>query len=157
MALTRRRLEQLRAEPLHRVELESGKSRLPFAAWLTERGAVPGWPGVALVAAWVAFLPLAYVLEPAPARAAAVPAWVVLLELAFTTALVAAAVGLAGRQRLGLVASVAGAGVALVAAVTCPLSGHHAAVGPWWYAQTAGFLALGGVSLAGLRASRSPA
>ena len=156
MALTERRLHQLREEEVRPVHLGGGK-RPSVSGWIARPNALPRWLPVSLALAWVAFLPLARALEPSAARAEAAPWWALLLEVAFITTLIVAAMGLARRQRMGLLASAGAAGVALTAAVMCPVSGHHVAVGAWWFAQMGGFLALGAASLAGLRASRARA
>ncbi len=159
MTLAPTRADELHADELHRVELPSAETPSQETArslgrWLTEPGALPVWAPVALVVAWLATLQVVYALEPAPARNGPAPAWGVALEIAFIAALTATAVGLSRRRRLGLVASVGAVGVALFGAVMCPVSGHHVAVGAWWYAQLAALAALGGASLAGLRLAR---
>ncbi len=153
MVIAERRLRQLRREELRRVDLARW-SRRSLGQWVTRPHALPRWMALSLAVAWVAYLPAAYALEPAPASRGAAPGWAVVLELVFTAALVATAMGLAARQRLGALASAGAAGLALVASVMCPVSGHHADAGAWWFAQMGGFLALGGLSLAGLRAAR---
>ncbi len=136
------------------MELATEERRRSFGQWLTEAGTVPAWVPVALALAWVATLQLVYTLEPAAARNGPAPAWGIALEIAFIAALTATGMGLVGRRRLGLVASVGAVGVALFGAVMCPVSGHHVTVGAWWYAQLAALTALGGASLAGLRWAR---
>ncbi len=136
------------------MELEGKRERPSFGRWLTERGVVPRWSPAALAVGWIATLQLLYALEPAPARSGPSPTWAVALTIVSMVALAATAMGLAGRQRLGLVASMGAVGVFLVGAVMCPASGHHAAVGSWWYGQLAALTVLGGASLAGLRLAR---
>ncbi len=136
------------------MELDRGQERPSFGQWLTQRRVVPSWVPLALAVSWIATLQLLYILEPAAARNGPSPAWAIPLEILSIAALTATAMGLVGRQRLGLVASAGAVGVFLVGAVMCPVSGHHAAVGAWWYGQLAALTALGGVSLAGLRLAR---
>ena len=152
MALTERRLDGLRDEEVRRVELPGGR-RLSAGEWLVRADAPPRRLPRSLALAWVVFLPLAYVLEPSPARRGPAPGWAVILELAFTTTIVVAGIALARRQRMGLLASAGAAGLALAASVMCPVSGHHA-IGAWWFVQMAGFAALAAVSVAGLRLFR---
>ena len=154
MALTRTRLRELHRHELRRVDLDPERGDRPLLRWLTEPGTVPRWAPYALALAWVAVYSAALALEPAPARNGPSPAWGIALDVAMLGASRVAIFGLRARQRLGLVASVAAAGVALVAAVMCPVSGHHAHVGAWWLAQMSGFVGLGGLSLVALRASR---
>ena len=150
MALTERRLQELRDEEVRRVDLPGGR-QLSAGEWLVRADALPRRLPISLALAWVVFIPLAYVLEPSPATRGPAPGWAVILELAFITTLVVAGMGLARRQRMGLLASAGAAGLALAVSVMCPVSGHHAATGAWWFAQMGGFLALGVASLAGLR------
>lgn len=154
--LTRTKLPELHEDRLDQVTLARPAGRVPLARWLTEDGAVGRhWPRIMMVA-WVAALAAAVVLEPAPADPEApAPLWASLLFLATFAALGATAAGLARRQRMGLVASVVAGGLALFASVMCPVSGHHASIGAWWYLQMTAFTALIGASLVGLRRSRA--
>lgn len=154
---TRTQLDELQEEQFRRVELGSGRPRAPRPArWLTEEGVVPGrWP-LAVCVSWIAVYAMAILLEPRPADPAAPePLWAVLLFMTLLGALGATCLGLARRQRLGLVASVAAAGLALGAAVMCPVSGHHAEAGSWWFLQMGGFASLMGLGLVGLTRARS--
>ncbi|MEO7836923.1 MAG: hypothetical protein ABIS21_04710 [Acidimicrobiales bacterium] len=158
MSLTRRQLEELHEERFRRLDLRPAPPTAPrLARWLTETGVVRGrWP-VAVGASWIAVYTLAILLEPRSADAqASDPLWAVALFMALIGALSATGVGLARRQRLGLVASVGAAGLALGAAVMCPVSGHHEGIGSWWFLQMGGFASLMAVSLFGLTRSRSP-
>lgn len=154
--LTRSKLAQLHENRVEEVTLTAPGHRPPLSRWLGEDGAVTGrWPA-ALGVAWVAVFAAAFALEPAPADPnAAVPAWAAVMSLAMFAALGTTAAGLGRRQRLGLVASVVAGGIALFGSVMCPVSGHHASIGAWWYLQMAGFTGLIGAGLVGLRRSRS--
>ena len=155
MSMTRRQLEQLRQDRIRRLDLRRPQRRAAMAAWLTEREAVPRRWAAALALAWVGVYSGALAIQPRAADPSEPePAWALLLFLALVVALSLTWYGLAGRLRLGLVASVVGAGVALASAVMCPVSGHHGAVGWWWYTQLAGFTALAGLGLLALRRSR---
>ena len=151
MALTGRRLRELRKEELRAVPLDLAGPRRDFA----ERGGrMAGWAPWGLLTAWVAFIALAIAIEPAPTRPEAESLWSGLWAMAMMGTLVATGVGLARRERSGFVLSAVAGGVALFGAVMCPVSGHHA-VGAWWFVQMAGFAALGAISVAGLRLFRS--
>ncbi|HSH59307.1 MAG TPA: hypothetical protein VK988_06630 [Acidimicrobiales bacterium] len=153
MALTGRRLRELRKEELRALPLDRLSGPGPDSVERDRRMA-SGAPW-ALLAGWVAFIALAVAIEPAPTRPeAAQPLWPGLWGIALMGALVATGVGLARRERSGFVASAVAGGVALFGAVMCPVSGHHA-VGAWWFVQMAGFAALGALSLAGLRLPRT--
>lgn len=155
--LTRSKITTLQEDRLDEVTLAAAGRRPPLSRWLTENGVVAGrWPrGMGI--AWVVVFGAAIAVEPAPANPnAPEPVWAALMFVALLAALGAMGAGLARRQRLGLVASVVAGGLALVSTVMCPVSGHHEAIGAWWYLQMAGFTALIGASLAGLRRSRIP-
>ncbi|MDP9402517.1 MAG: hypothetical protein M3P85_04120 [Actinomycetota bacterium] len=157
MSLTRRQLEELHDERFRRIELRPREPEAPrLARWLSEEGVVRGrWP-LAVCLSWIAVYTMAILLEPRPADAtASEPLWAVLLFMTLMGALAATCLGLARRQRLGLVASVAAAGLALGAAVMCPVSGHHEATGAWWFLQMGGFASLMALGLAGLTQARS--
>ena len=156
MSITRTKLEQLRDDRYRRVTLAGPGRRTPLGRWLTEDGVVGGrWP-VRLCLAWVVVFAVAIAVEPAPASSdAAEPLWATLLFFALFSALAVTVGGLARRRRLGLVASAAAGGLALVATVMCPVSDHHAGVGAWWFIQMTGFTGLVAASVAGLRRSRT--
>jgi len=156
--LTRSKLPQLHEDRLEAVSLTAPPTRPPLGRWLTDAGVVTGrWPrGLGL--AWVAVFAAAIAVEPAPANPnAPEPIWASIVFFVLIATLGTMAAGLAHRQRLGLVASVAAGGLALVATVMCPVSDHHSSVGAWWYLQMVGFASLVGASLIGLRRSRSSA
>ena len=158
MSLTRRQLQELHEERPRQVDLAStprpGRS---IRAWLTDPEAVPARWSAGLGLAWVLVWTAVLALQPEPTDADAVaPLWAVLVLLALMAALMGMGMALARRQRAGMVASVAAAGFFLLDSVLCPVSGHHGTVGTWWFAQMAGFTALVGLGLAGLRASARP-
>lgn len=154
-----RQLNELHDDQFRRVELEPAVPQAPrLARWLTEEGVVRGrWP-LAVGLSWIAVYTMAILLEPRPTHPeAAEPLWATLLFMTLMGVLTATCVGLVRRQRLGLVASVAAAGLALGAAVMCPVSGHHAGVGAWWFLQMGGFASLMALGLAGLTRARARA
>ena len=103
-----------------------------------------------LTSAWVVIFGLGVALEPAPTGEEAFP----LIGTAFVLALMGCWAGMAAgflqRRRSGAVASAAGAGLLVLITVACPVSGHHAGIGPWWGFQLVGSLALLGLSRAAL-------
>ena len=156
---TRSQIEELQDERFSRIELQPHGPQAPrLARWLTEEGVVPGrWP-LAMCLSWIGVYAMAILLEPSPAEPAGPePLWAVLLFTTLMGALVATCLGLARRQRLGLVASVGAAGLALGAAVACPVSGHHSSTGAWWFLQMGGFTSLMAMGLVGLTRSSSRA
>lgn len=156
--LTRRKLAPLHDHRLEEIRLaRPGERREQPPGWLGEEGVVTGrWPR-RLGLAWILVCAAAIAVEPAPADPAdPVPVWATALFFSLVGALGVMAGGLARRQRLGLVASVVAAGVALLGAVLCPVSDHHGTVGAWWYLQMVGFTGLMGAGLVGLRRARPP-
>lgn len=156
MSLTRNTLQQLGDDRVRRVRLADAQERPSLRRWLTEDERVGGrWPR-AMGVAWLVVFSVAVAVEPSPASGdAPEPLWASLLFFGLLAALAVTAGGLARRRRLGLVASAVAAGLALIATVMCPVSGHHAGVGAWWYVQMAGFTGLVAASAAGLRRARS--
>ena len=63
------------------------------------------------------------------------------------------AAGFAQRRRYGAMGSLGAAGVLVAMTIACPLSGHHAGIGAWWWFQMAGSLALVGASGAALQSA----
>ena len=62
------------------------------------------------------------------------------------------AAGFAQRRRYGAAGSLGAAGVLAAMTVACPLSGHHAGIGAWWWFEVAGSLTLLAASRAALLA-----
>lgn len=154
MSLTKTTLRQLQEDRPRRVRLTDGGRRRPVGEWLTEDGALPARSARGLGLAWIAVFSVAIAVEPAPASDTPEPLWASFLFLALMASLGAMAAGLARGRRLGLMASMAAAGLALVGTVMCPVSGHHAGVGAWWGVQMVGFTGLMAASLMGLRRTR---
>jgi hypothetical protein len=104
-----------------------------------------GWVPI-LLGAWVAIFGLGVALEPAPAGEEAFP----LVGQAFALVLMGCwavmAAGFSQSRRYGALASAVGAGCLLTMTVACPVSGHHAGIGVWWWFQLAGSLTLLGLS-----------
>jgi hypothetical protein len=112
-----------------------------------------GWAPV-LVGAWVTIFGLGVALEPAPAGEEAFPVVGQAFALVLMGCWAVMAAGISQKRRYGAVASAVGGASLLVMTVACPLSGHHAGIGIWWWFQLAGALTLLGLSRAAL-ASRS--
>ena len=108
-----------------------------------------GW-GPVLFGAWVMIFGLGVALEPAPAGEEAFP----LIGEAFALVLMGSwavmAAGLSQKRRYGAVASAVGGACLVMMTIACPVSGHHAGIGSWWWFQLAGSLALLGLSRAAL-------
>jgi hypothetical protein len=126
-----------------RLEGQDLPTRTPGAG-LTSR-----WVAV-LTGAWVAIFGLGTALEPAPTGEEAFPLVGTVLALALMGCWAMMAAGFIQRRRSGAVASAAGAGLLVVMTIGCPVSGHHAGIGPWWAFQLVGSLALLGLSRAAL-------
>ncbi|MGH9179065.1 MAG: hypothetical protein ACRD0N_10995 [Acidimicrobiales bacterium] len=139
------------------MRLADGGGRQPVGRWLTEDRALPAGSARRLGLAWIVVFAVAVAVEPAPASDASEPLWASFLFLALMGALGTMAAGLARGWRLGLMASVAAGGLALVGTVMCPVSGHHTGVGAWWGVQMVGFTGLVAASLVGLRHTRPAA
>jgi len=161
VARTEDQLRHLRNDRLRSVRLPVGpaptaRRRPSLRAWAQAPGVVgPRWRR-SLPLAWVAVYAGAAALEPAPADpSAGDPLWAVGLFLAVMVALVATAAGLARGRRSGLLAGAAGGVLALAGAAACPITAHHTAIGAWWYLQLAGFAALLGAAVVGLRRARA--
>jgi hypothetical protein len=111
-----------------------------------------GWAAV-LTAAWVSIFTIGVALEPAAADDGALPFLGVLFGAALMASWVMMAAGFAQRRRYGAVGSLMGAGLLVAMAIACPVSGHHAGIGAWWWFQAAGSVALVAASGAALRSS----
>lgn len=110
------------------------------------------WAAV-LTLAWVAVFSLGVALEPTPADPDAMPFLAAVLMTALMLGWVVMAAGFAQRRRFGALGSLGAAGVLVAMTIACPLSGHHADIGAWWWFQMAGSLALVGASGAALQSA----
>jgi hypothetical protein len=117
-------------------------------SWLQERVA-PRW-SYGLLAGWYGLFILAQALQPEPTTEHGLLAWIgAALAVVFAAALVATAIGLAVRQRWGLVASVGTAGLLFADSIACPLTGHHE-LGAFVFVQALAAVALAGTSIRAL-------
>jgi hypothetical protein len=104
--------------------------------------------------AWILLLQIGYgVMPPASPEALAQPVPFVISALDWTSLglLVVALAGFAARRRWSMAASLGSAAILLSFSVACPVSGHHEAIGAWWFVQLACFGALAAMSAVGLR------
>ncbi|HEY0397072.1 MAG TPA: hypothetical protein VGF00_01710, partial [Acidimicrobiia bacterium] len=95
-----------------------------------------------LTLAWVVIFSLGVALEPAPANDDALPVLAAILMSALMIGWVVMAAGFAQRRRYGALGSLGAAGVLSAMTIACPLSGHHAGIGAWWWFEVAGAMAL---------------
>ncbi len=114
-------------------------------AWLCER--IDGRVAVGVFAAWLVLTEVAVLLEP-PAREGQSSIGTV-LGVAMNVLFVATLAGLVARRRWAFAVSLAGASVATVASIACPVLGHHS-YGAWWYGQMGTVVALVAISVAAL-------
>jgi hypothetical protein len=105
-----------------------------------------------LTAAWVAIFTTGAALEPPPADDRAMPFLAAVLMSGLMAGWVVMAAGFAHRRRYGAAGSLGAAGVLVAMTISCPLSGHHAGIGAWWWFELAGSLTLVAASRAALRA-----
>ena len=110
------------------------------------------WPAV-LAGAWVTIFTLGVAVEPGSSGEEPSPLVATALGLVLLGSWVVMASGLLRGRRYGAVASVVGAVCLVAITVACPLSGHHAGIGPWWGVQLVGSFTLLGLSRAALRSS----
>jgi len=111
----------------------------------------PGW---ILLAAWPAHLGSLLFAAPAAPPDYAPPAWVDLIVAAFWLTLIGAALAALARSALaGYSASLAAASTCVGLAIACTVTDHHG--GGWWEYELGGALALGALSVAGLRRTRA--
>ena len=116
----------------------------------------PGASSQSLSAGWAWTLGLAWLLvygigvatTPPPADPSAEPPFVaVLTGAALLGVMLAMTFGLVRLRRSGALASLAGAGILLLDAVACPLSGHHEWTAGWALFQLTGAVVLLGLSV----------
>ncbi len=103
-----------------------------------------------LAIAWVTIFSLGVALEPEPTGEEAFPLVGMALALAVMSCWGVMASGLIQRRHYGALASAAGAVCLVGMTIACPVSGHHAGLGGWWWFQLAGSLTLLGLSRAAL-------
>ena len=107
----------------------------------------------ALTVAWVAIFSIGVALEPAAADDEALPLLGAVIVTGLMASWVMMAAGFAQRRRYGAVGSLIAAGFLVAMTIACPVSGHHAGIGAWWWFEAAGSLALVAASGAALRSA----
>jgi hypothetical protein len=100
-----------------------------------------GW-ALVLTVAWIVIFTVGAALEPAPANPDAMPFLAGVLASGLMIGWLVMAAGFAQRRRYGAAGSLGAAGVLVAMTVACPLSGHHAGIGAWWWFEVAGSLTL---------------
>lgn len=111
---------------------------------------IPLTAAIAAAAAWIVFVSLSFAVQPPPDPAAPPSAMAEVLSLLFTGSMLAAIAGLGARHRWGLLASIGGGLVMIVASISCYVGGH---TGAWIAVQLAAGAGLALTSLGLLRAS----
>ena len=109
-----------------------------------------GW-ALFLTVAWVTIFATGVALEPAPADRNAMPFLAAVLAGGLMLGWTVMAAGFARRRRYGAAGSLGAAGVLVAMTIACPLSGHHAGIGAWWWFEVGGSLTLVAASRAALR------
>ncbi len=106
-----------------------------------------------LTFAWVTIFSIGAALEPSPANNDAMPVLAALLASGLFLGWAVMVAGFVQHRRYGAVGSLGAAGILVAMTIACPLSGHHAGIGAWWWFEVAGSLTLVAASRAALRAS----
>lgn len=129
-----------RIETRAATKVPAGRSRLaPSWAWFA------GLVGPIVMALGVA-------VEPAPANPNAPATFLeTVLGLALLASFLLAAITGLRRLPQALSWAAVGAGLLVTASVLCPVTGHHASVGAWWFVQ----LGASGAALAGTLRARN--
>jgi hypothetical protein len=142
MAMLARKLRSLRPEQVVEVDVQHTVDEAR-----ADQGLTRGWSRTLLLA-WAFLYSTAYAVEPPPAHPnAPVPLAAVLLINALFVAWAVMCVGLLARRTSGAKASFVAGGLFLVAAIACPVTGHHQSVGLWWFYQLTGAVTLMALSL----------
>ena len=106
--------------------------------------------------AWLLIFGIGLATAPAPVDPAAEPpVLAVLLNGALQVIWLVMIIGLIRLRRAGALASLAGAGLLLVDAVACPVSGHHDWTAGWSLFQLAGAVVLVGLSTRAVLSAKS--
>jgi len=119
--------------------------------WLRDRISA-GW-AYGLLAGWYGLFLVVQLLQPEPEAHTGMLAWIgAIMGVVFLAALVFTGIGLALRQRWGLVASLGASGFLLADSIACPLTGHHE-FGAFIVVQAVASVALAGASIRALRST----
>jgi hypothetical protein len=146
MAMLARKLRSLRAEQVVEIDVD----RHHEVDEVVEERLTRGWC-MGLLLAWAFIFSTSVALEPPPAHPnAPEPLAAVLLSTVLLGAWALMGVGLLARHPSGAKASFVAGGLFLVAAIACPVTGHHSSIGLWWFYELAGAAALMALSLLAL-------
>jgi hypothetical protein len=119
--------------------------------WLRDRVSA-GW-AYGLLAGWYGLFLVVQLIEPPPQVTTGLLAWIgAIMSVVFLGALVVTGIGLALRQRWGLVASLGASGFLVADSIACPLTGHHQ-FGAFIVVQAVASVALAGASIRALRST----
>ena len=144
MSMLARKLRSLRPEQVAEVDVRAGEE--PIGEEKLSRGWCLG-----LLVAWAFIFSTAVAVEPPPAHPnAPEPLAAVLLSTVLLGAWALMGVGLLARHPSGAKASFVAGGLFLVAAIACPVTGHHSSIGLWWFYELAGAATLMALSLLAL-------
>lgn len=125
--------------------------RAETRVWLRDRISA-GW-AYGLLAGWYGLFLVVQLIEPPPQTDTGLIAWIgAVMSVVFLGALVVTGIGLAVRQRWGLVASLGASGFLVADSIACPLTGHHQ-FGAFIVVQAVASVALAGASIRALRSS----
>ena len=125
--------------------------RAETRVWLRDRISA-GW-AYGLLAGWYGLFLVVQLIEPAPQTETGLLAWIgAVMSVVFLGALVVTGIGLAVRQRWGLVASLGASGFLVADSIACPLTGHHQ-FGAFIVVQAVASIALAGASIRALRST----
>ena len=153
------RLEELPATEVEDLLAEPGADTDATALGVSAaRGSAAGLAGrlsgrcaAFLTVAWITIFTIGVALEPSAADEDALPLLGAVLVTGLLAGWVMMAAGFAQRRRYGAVGSLMAGGFLVAMTIACPMSGHHAGIGAWWWFEAAGSLALVGASGAALR------
>jgi hypothetical protein len=149
MAMLARKLRSLRPERVVEVDVDRDLE-VDEVHGVDDERLSRGWC-LGLLLAWAFIFSTSVAVEPPPAHPnAPEPLAAVLLSTVLLGAWALMGVGLLARHPSGAKASFVAGGLFLVAAIACPVTGHHASIGLWWFYELAGAAALMALSLLAL-------
>jgi hypothetical protein len=124
------------ARSAHRLPVITRANSALEAEVVTEPGRLGrGW-ALLLGVGWPVIAAVIVAIEPAPADTeAAASVLDGLVSLTLLVGFLATVTAAAARRPVAAAWSAFTGLVALGIVLTCPVSGHHAGVGPWWFAQ----------------------
>jgi hypothetical protein len=136
--------------------LEPPSTASPVAGERPVTGSITAAWAWVLAGAWLLITGIGFATAPAPADPAAEPPVIaVLLNTTLQVIWLVMIVGLVRLRRAGALASLAGAGLLLVDAIACPVTGHHDWAAGWSLFQLAGAVVLVGLSTRAVLSAKS--